>query len=281
MKDQSLHYICKNLRNISYLDLSWCQNISDYGLYNKSIDYSEKKNNILLDEFNKHLNSRCRCMRRCIEQPFMLLKIKAELQSADNDQGASNVGICTCKSKTPEATIQNAYPLTVIESNETISLRNLTSLKVLKLESCINISNAGLYYGLDLSQMRELDLKLCTNVNGDFIYSLIDRNPSETSGRTFANLRVLNLNQCVQFKEESILYIIENASNLKQLSVSALPGVTNSIIDLLLSKKRRLELFDVSFCPNVNEATLEKYEQFLYNEFGSKEFILDKRFISK
>ena len=75
--------------------------------------------------------------------------------------------------------------------------------------------------------------------------------------------------------------IIENSPNLKELSISAITTITNNTIDLLLRLKKLLILLDVSFCPSINEANVDKYEQYLNNEFGSREFKLDKRFVSK
>ena len=74
--DQSLHCISTHLTELVHLDISWCQNISDHGL-DASVEYSKDKR--ALQEFNKHLNGSCRCMRRYTEQPFLLLKTKAEL----------------------------------------------------------------------------------------------------------------------------------------------------------------------------------------------------------
>ena len=86
--DQSVHYISKYLTELVHLDLSWCQNISDHGL-DYSIVYS--KDTKLLDEFNKHLNASCRCMRKYTEQPFLLIKTKAELASEMKKE------FCTCQ----------------------------------------------------------------------------------------------------------------------------------------------------------------------------------------
>jgi hypothetical protein len=91
----------------------------------------------------------------------------------------------------------------------------------------------------------------------------------------------LNLNQCTAFAEENLYRIIESAPNLKELSMSAVPSVRNRMVEVLLEKKRLLTLLDVSFCSEINESEIMKYEQFLYGEFGSREFNLDRRFITK
>ena len=94
-------------------------------------------------------------------------------------------------------------------------------------------------------------------------------------------VRVFNLNQCVRFKEDNLLFVIEHAANLRELNVSAVASVSNQLIRDLLKRKRLLTACDISFCPGVNESEVERYEQFLYSEFGSREFHLDKRFIGK
>jgi hypothetical protein len=230
-------------------------------------------------------------MRRAIEQPFKLLKIKAERTQdlARNGASVNTASICTCKIKsmqeyvnTNENSNENEHASREADTDEMLSLRNLKKLKVLRLESCVNVTNAGLFYGLDLGELDELDIKLCTNINGEFIYSMLQFSDGDFTGRILFNkLRSLNVNQCMTFREENLMFIVENAPNLRELSVSALPTVTDTLVDLLLRLKRMLVLFDVSFCPNVSESSVDKYEMFLFNEFGSKEFFLDKRFISK
>lgn len=144
------------------------------------------------------------------------------------------------------------------------------------MESCVNITDRGLSNGIDLFKLRELDIKLCTNITGDFI------NQVELNGRRILNnLKTLNLNQCISFKQENLFLIIENSPNLRELNLSAISLITNDLIDVLLIQKRLLSLFDISFCQNINNTEVERYEQFLYTEFGSREFTLDKRFINK
>jgi hypothetical protein len=241
-------------------------------------------------------------MRRAIEQPFKLLKIKADRSQdvAANSVSTSTASICTCRMKSLELLETNQIQQQnqqivgnesgesskavvndeIVEEKDTISFKNLRKLKQLRLESCVNVTNAGLFFGLNLGEIEELDIKLCTNINGEFVYGLLEE-AYENGGILFNKLRVLNVNQCLGFHEESLLFIVEQAPNLRELSVSTLPCVTDKLIDQLLRLKRLLSLFDVSFCPNVSEAAVERYETFLFNEFGSREFLLDKRFVSK
>ena len=170
------------------------------------------------------------------------------------------------------------------------------------------------------SQLHELDIKLCTGVSGDFIcnddYSRNEPIPdaaekitqmssneqssdylsastsesAERKGSTsiaannkrlLTNLRSLNLNQCIKFKEERLLALVNASPSLRELSVCSIASVSGRLVDTLLERKHLLSSLDISFCPNLNESDAERYEQFLYDEFGSREFSLDKRFISK
>ena len=285
--DQSLHHISYYLAELVHLDLSWCQNISDYGL-DSSIEYSKDKQ--LLNEFKKHLNGSCRCMRKYTEQPFLLLKTKTELAQEMKKQ------FCSCSGSTNsedlnESSLKNEkFNELFGDLGEELSLKKLKHLKVLRLESCVNISDIGLFNGVNLGQLYELDIKLCTNINGDFIFSLMkdfEKNAALSSQfnkknlKLFNNLKVLNLNQCIKFKQDNLLNIVEHAPNLRELSVSAISSISNSLIELLLNLKKLLVYLDISFCPSINESWVEKYEQYLYSEFGSREFHLDKRSISK
>ena len=76
------------------------------------------------------------------------------------------------------------------------------------MESCVNLTDLGLFSGINLSQLSELDLKLCTNVSGDFVFGSIGGNESKNLG-LFNSLKILNFNQCIKFKEENLLKIIE------------------------------------------------------------------------
>ena len=261
--DSSLHFIAYFLIQLQFLDISWCHNISDNGL---DCGVEIQRNTKFLNEFNKNWNKRsCRCMRKYLDQPFLLMKARAELENETRSQ------LCDC----PVGETNLIEDSTQIQLNilkENFSLKNLRNLKKVRMESCVNISDTGLIRGLNLHHLQELDIKLCTNVNGDFFVE---------AGKALNNLKTVNLNQCIKFKEENILWLVEHASNLKELSVSALPNVTDQLIECLRAKKRLLHVLDVSFCANIHDSAVELYEVLLYNEFGSHEFHLDKRFVSR
>lgn len=275
--DVSLHFISFYLKNIIHLDISWCQNISDNGLNcENELEATEK----LLLEFE---NYSCSCTKKYKEQPFLLLKVKSELSSETRQH------FCNCptglakrekdatEGETNEEMLPQEFNREISDMNSQVfSLKCLKNLKILKMESCVNITDKGLSNGIELFQLRELDIKLCTNITGDFI------NQVELNGsRILNNLKTLNLNQCILFKQENLCTIIKNSPNLRELNLSAISLVTNDLIDVLLAYRRLLTLFDISFCQNINNTEVERYEQFLYTEFGSREFTLDKRFINK
>jgi hypothetical protein len=285
LTDASMHSICKHLVNLEHLDLSWCQLITDFGLYNQNISSEQKQ--LLSSENQKSFDylsvKLCRCMKKYIEQPFMLLKIKTELE---NDNGLSS--FCTCKDR--YTSLNDMAMRKVGHSSEILSFKSLKRLKILKLESCVNLTDSGLFYGLNLEQIEELDIKLCTSINGDFVNSVLgDQEKAAKEKETdrqqkefkLSNFKSLNLNQCTKFKEENLMFIIRNAPNLRHLNLSNSPTITNRLIDLLLNRKKILIECDFSFCSSLSESHAEKYEQFLFNEFGSREFRLDKRFLSK
>ncbi|CAF0730981.1 unnamed protein product [Brachionus calyciflorus] len=266
--DTSLHFISTFMTKLVYLDLSWCQNISDSGL-DASIKHGDE--NRLLNEFNKHINGSCRCIRKYTEQPFLLLKTKNELNSESRKQ------FCGCVESGNDASLDSSSRVEIaqdFEINPNVSLKNLSSLKVLKLEACVNVSDLGLFNGVNWKKLNELDIKLCTNISGDYV-------KDEMSKKYFSNFKTLNLNQCLKFKEENLLFLVENSPNLRELSVGGLSCVTNNLIETLLRMRKLLVLLDISFCTDVNESCVEKYEQFLLNEYGLRDFFIDKRFISK
>lgn len=268
--DQSLHVISTFLTKLVHLDLSWCQNISDYGLC-KSIEYN--KDQQLLNEFNKHMNGSCRCVRKYTDQPFLLIKTKMELSSENRKQ------FCGCNVNDIETGENGAFDggvedLSFIEEIKCdASLKNLKFLKVLKLESCINVSDIGLSSGVNLAKLNELDIKLCTNITGDFIVSGLELDSNKNGSRqSFNNFRTVNLNQCIKLKEDNLILLVENSPNLRELSISAIPSISNRLVECLLRLKKMLVSVDISFCQSINETCVEKYEQFLYNEFGLREF---------
>lgn len=258
--DKSVHYICTYLHKLTNLDLSWCQNISDYGL-NNSVDNSKDKQ--LLNDLNKDLNL---YLKKYVEQPFLLIKTRTQI---------ANESKKLKEEKTDSTLNSNEW-----SDKKVVSLKNLAHLKVLKLESCINITDLGLFKGVNLTQLKELDIKLCTNVTGDFIYNSLGDVVNQQI-KLFNNLRILNINQCTSFKQECLSFIVNNAPYLRELSVSSVPDVKNELIEQLIRMRKVLSVLDVSFCSNLNEPVVDNYEQFLYNEFGSREFVLDRRFISR
>jgi hypothetical protein len=233
--DISLHFITYFLVDLIYLDVSWCQNLSDNGL-DFNIESEESKK--LLIDFNKLLNESCRCMQKYTSSPFLLIKTKAQIAMNEKKQ------FCVCNlNETAQETVStanNEIDLKMLKKldtsliNENFSLKSLKKLKVLKLQSCINISDNGLSNGLNMFQLQELDIKLCTNITGEFIV--------KSNTKKFNNLKVVNLNQCINFKEDLLADLIIRSPNLKELSVSALTSVNRHIIEILLKEKRMLTL---------------------------------------
>lgn len=264
--DTSLHLISSSFKKLVHLDLSWCNNISDNGL-DSSIDLDQDKK--ILNEFRKHINGTCRCMKAFAEQPFLMIKAKNGLVMDQSTRFFGCLNKVNREEQQLELVVENKK---FCNSSGGSSLKNLRHLKVLKLESCVNITDLGIYNGINWKQLVEFDVKLCINVTGDFVKS---------EEKTFTNLKILSLNQCIKFEENNLLYIIDRSPNLRELSVAGLSNVTNNLIDTLLRLRKFLVFFDVSFCLNLNETNVEKYEQFLCSEFGMRDFKVDKRFVSK
>ncbi len=246
----------------------------------------------LIGELEGRLNTSCSCIKKLRDQPFLLLKIRGQYNDISADVLNQLCSKCSNGFKLIENELDRHDQADGIEncldgmkhkfqaskmgvSEIELSLKNLRRLKVLKMESCVNITDNGLSSGIDLNQLRELDIKLCTNLTGKFLDS------HEDNFRILNNLKAINLNQCTSFLEENLYRILENSPNLKELSVSALPAINSRMVEVLLEQKKVLSLLDVSFCSNINESDLMRYEHFLYSEFGSREFCLDKRFINK
>lgn len=262
--DTSLHLISSSFKKLVHLDLSWCNNISDHGLdYSINLDQDKKT----LNEFRKHINGNCRCIKAFAEQPFLMIKAKNGLVI----ERSTRFFGCLSKVNQQEQNLE-VDTKQFFGSNRNSSLKNLRELKVLKLESCSNITDLGIYNGINWEKLVEFNLNLCTNVTGDFVKS---------EEKSFTNLKILTLNQCLKFEEDNLLYLIERSPNLKELAVAGLSNVTNNLIDTLLRLRKFLVLFDISFCSNMNESNVDKYEQFLCNVIRIRDFKIDKRFISK
>lgn len=259
--DSSVHLISSRFKKLVYLDLSWCQNISDFGL-DSSISLEEDKK--ILNEFRKHINGTCRCMKTFAEQPFLMIKAK-------NNLTMENRKFFGCLSMLNQVNTQTEL-VQDIEPSSVATIKNLCNLKVLKMESCSNITDLGIFNGINWKELIEFDIKLCTNVTGDFV---------KDEDSKFSNLKVLSLNQCLKFEENNLLYLIEKAPNLRELGVAGISNVTNNLIDALLRLKKMIVSLDISFCSDINETIVDKYEQFLFNDFGIRDYKIDKRFISK
>lgn len=234
--DVSLHFITYFLTGLTYLDISWCQNVSNNGL-DFNIEYEASKK--LLNEFHKHLNGSCRCMRKYLEQPFLLIKTKAQILASEKAE------FCKCNGAVLENDDLSKQELDFkllkqLDANlisENFSLKSLKYLRTLKLEACVNITDDGLKNAVNLHQLNELDIKLCTNIVGDFVLTA----NSDTTTK-FNNLKVINLNQCIKFKEDNLISIIKRSPNLKELSASACTSVSNRVVEVLLKEKRLLSM---------------------------------------
>ncbi len=252
INDKSMHFIAKYLSNLEYLDVSWCRKLTDYGL-------SKNLNEAVLNfenSFSSHTSfGYCKCSM-CVRMLTNGVHASRYLANNNFEDGFD------------DDFKDDEVDGVVIESD--VCLKNLKKLKILKLESLNNISDIGLINGINLSQLHELDIKLCTNITGSFVVK--DEN---------LNLKVLNLNQCVKFKNENLIELLKYCKSLKQLFASACPAMSNNIIEYLRTNRVILNILDVSYCNNVNEHYMDLYEQFLYNEYCSKDFFIDKRFISK
>lgn len=223
-------------------------------------------------------------MKNVMQQPFMLLKTKSELSSEIKQHTCACGSMLTLDNPTADSEVKKQkssenksfLDLSLELGNKDFSLKQLKKLKTLKLESCKNITDIGLTNGINLFQLKELDLKLCTRITGSFV-DVVDTNVK----MILNNLRCLNLNQCIGFEENNIMKILRSSPNLRELDLSAVTSVSNALVDVLLEERTLLLALDVSFCPNLNESEIDRYEQFLDNEHGSREFVLDKRFINK
>jgi hypothetical protein len=254
LTDTTLHFIFTYLLNLEYLDLSWCQSISDKGLSISNSWSTSSKDSSLINS----IDDQTICKRTMYNTPFKRLKLKAE---ADAEIDALNLEEMKLNSK---KSIQKSLSEEK-EIDENVSIYNLKNLKVLKMESCRNISDKGLLSLFNILQMREIDVKLCSNITGEFLkYSAL------TSSLNC--LRILNLNQCSQLNESYLIDFLKRASYLKELNVSGISSISDNLIDTLLNNKHSLRHFDVSFCSNVTKSKAKIYEQFLYDKFGASEF---------
>lgn len=263
INDETVHYISQFLVNLEYLDLSWCRKLTDYA-FNRNLDEKMLSNRLKYEtSYDNHTSfGYCKCPM-CIK---MLTNCNQNVinryefpQENENDESHDE-------------------ELKSNQIDQTISLKNLKKLRILRLESCINVSDFGLENGVPLEQLYEFDIKLCTNIKGHFIKNFASNTGINGSN---LNLKIFNINQCVDYKYDYLIELLKYCKHLKQLHTSGCPAMTNQIIDYLLNNKIILNKLDVSYCSNVNEATIDAYEQFLFNQYLSREFFIDKRFVSK
>ena len=156
VSDKSLHFISKFLTNLEYLDISWCRKLTDYG-FSKSLSVE----NLLKYEssYDRHTSfGYCKC-------------------SVCSRMLTNGIHPSACS-------IFNDEEIDKIELEDDISLKFLKKLKTLKLQNCTNVTDLGITHGLNLSQLLELDIKLCTNISGLLV-----------NKKEHLNLKVFNLSQ--------------------------------------------------------------------------------------
>ena len=250
--DAALHFISKFLSNLEHLDISWCRKLTDYGL-NRSLSKEVVLN--YENSFQRHTSfGYCKC------------SICAKMLT--NGIHRNNIN-----EEEFDATAESIFTdeeVDVVSFELDTSLKYLKKLKVLRLENCTNITDFGLMNGINVTQLLELDIKLCTNITGN----VLSKNEN-------LNLKAFNISQCINFKNENLLEILKHAKHLRQLYASACPAMNNGVIDFLRGNSVILSILDVSYCNKVNERCMDLYEQFLFSEYCSRDFFIDRRFISK
>ena len=273
LSDAALHSIARHLVRLVHLDVSWCHNLTDYGL---DATLANDVQMHIAHAINKELNA---SIREYAKQPFLMMRRRNEIAQLVHKTRQMNEE--KEKETETEATENKQDEEEEEEKTKPVSLRNLKRLRVLRMESCRNVSDMGLLSGVDVSQLRELDVKLCTGLAGSFLFASAVNELSNF--KLFPHMRTFNVSQCTRFSEESLLLLVENAPRLRELAVSSVQAVTSRLCEALMRERRALTRLDVSFCPSVSERAVDAYEQFLYaSEFASsRDFHIDKRFISK
>ena len=161
LTDAALHHIAHYLGELVHLDMSWCQNLTDNGL-DRRIEFEHTQR--LLNEFNRHVNGgSCRCARKYAEQPFLLIRARAEiaLEIRNKFCDCTNVedSIALVAEPAEGAIVDGQQERAQVQANEDalaslpsmsamdLTLKSLRNLRVLKLEACINVTDMGLQRG--------------------------------------------------------------------------------------------------------------------------------------
>lgn len=246
--DASLHYICTYLSELTYLDVSWAPRLSDHG-FDSSLD----KASVLKFEtsYKSHTSfGYCRC-DICSKQLTNVRQVSLKRLSD------------------VEEPIEEADEIVVRPG---VNVNDLKMIKVLKIEACDNLTDASVRRFFEMDNLVELDLRLCTNLKGDFV---------DADSQQRANLSRLNLNKCINVGEANLIRVLKACLHLRELGASGCEGMTNNVMNYLMESRSVLNRLDVSYCTSVSESVVENYEQFLSSEFALTEFNIEKKFISR
>lgn len=128
----------------------------------------------------------------------------------------------------------------------------------ISLQQVSNVTSTGIQ---QLSQLEYLNTRWCKAVDDGGIYSLVTAlKSSELRGvLNISKLRVLNISNCHQVTDVSLIQIIASCScSLEHLDISCCNNVTDSLMNAMSCKEMKLTYVNMSWCRKMTENALRK-----------------------
>lgn len=169
--------------------------------------------------------------------------------------------------------------------------KNCHSLEELGLQGCTNITNSGLSVLVEgCRRIKHLDINKCSNI-GDIGISSVSKACSLT-------LKTLKLLDCYKVGDESILSLASYCKNLETLVIGGCRNIsdesmkslaaacsnslrklrmdwclniTDSSLDCIISRCKKLEVLDIGCCEEVTDAA--------FQQLGSEDFMLGMKIL--
>ena len=218
--------------NLTFLDLSGSQRLSDNGLLQLS---------------NLHALEIAR-LDHChaITGPG--------LQAFSSSHRLHSLSLAHCRRMTDDGIHRISHLLSIenislegcrcLTDQSLISLADMVGLRKLDLGQCDLITDDGLVHLEDIDGLEELSLGWCSSVSDSGIDAIT--RPCSRSKR----LRVLRLARCSKLTDTGVEYL-GRLSVLEELDLNGCRRVSSQALGKTLGRLKHLTVLDVSFCPDI------------------------------
>ncbi|EGF82894.1 hypothetical protein BATDEDRAFT_23160 [Batrachochytrium dendrobatidis JAM81] len=152
-----------------------------------------------------------------------------------------------------------------IQDSFLIFAEGCSSLSTLSMRDCPELTSQCILYILQLcDSLSTLHIPGSAQINDQVLLFMIMDGVCD-------RIVDLNISQCPRLTSSALLPFASKLGHIKRFIASSCPGITDNIVQAVLSASKALEYLDISLCPNVRGSGLhEGIQAYLNNHPSSK-----------